>query len=62
MNEARGRFDVDMISAEDRGDGIGRFAVAKTFHGDLQGAATGDMLAVRMQRRPVRRATCSSSA
>ena len=47
MSEARGHFDVQTRPEADSGDGIGRFSLAKTFHGDLQGTGTGGMLAVR---------------
>ncbi|MBB2191041.1 DUF3224 domain-containing protein [Gluconacetobacter azotocaptans] len=46
-SEAIGRFDVEMKPEASFGDGIGRFAVTKRFHGHLEGAATGEMLAVR---------------
>ena len=46
MSEAKGYFDVE-TRPEASADGIGRFSLAKTFHGDLQGTSTGGMLAVR---------------
>ncbi len=49
MREARGRFDVQTTPDAASADGIGRFSVAKVFHGDLQGSSAGGMLAVRTQ-------------
>ncbi len=49
MSEAKGRFDVQIKPGASFGDGVGRFSLAKTFHGDLQGSGTGEMLAVRTQ-------------
>jgi hypothetical protein len=40
---ARGTFDVT-VTPQDADDGIGRFALAKTWHGDLAGAGHGLML------------------
>ena len=48
MSEARGRFDIETRPEATFGDGIGRFSLAKTFHGDLQGSGVGEMLAVRI--------------
>lgn len=47
MAEARGHFEVQMTPEAGTVDGIGRFSVAKTFRGDLDGSSTGEMLAVR---------------
>ena len=47
MGEAKGRFDVRITQDATVGDTIGRFSVAKTFHGDLTGTGVGEMLAVR---------------
>ena len=47
MSEAKGHFDVQTRPEATFGDGIGRFSLTKTFHGDLRGASTGEMLAVR---------------
>ena len=49
MSEAKGRFEVQTRPEATFGDGIGRFSVTKTFHGDLHGTGTGEMLAVRTQ-------------
>ena len=49
MSEARGHFEVQTRPEASFGDGIGRFSLAKTFHGDLQGTSVGEMLAVRTQ-------------
>lgn len=46
-NEAQGNFDVQIKPEATFGDGIGRFSLDKTFHGDLEGTSTGEMLAVR---------------
>jgi Protein of unknown function (DUF3224) len=40
---ARGTFDVT-VTPQDADDGIGRFALAKTWHGDLAGIGHGLML------------------
>ena len=47
-NHARGTFEVKMTngSPDDKGAAIGRFSLDKRFHGDLEGASTGEMLAV----------------
>ncbi|MBB2202608.1 DUF3224 domain-containing protein [Gluconacetobacter tumulisoli] len=45
--KAIGRFDVEIKPEASFGDGIGRFVVTKQFHGDLEGAGTGEMLAIR---------------
>ena len=47
MAEAQGHFDVQIKPESTFAEGVGRFSVTKTFHGDLQGTATGEMLAVR---------------
>ncbi len=49
MSEARGHFEVQIRPEASFGDGIGRFSLAKTFHGDLQGTSVGEMLALRTQ-------------
>lgn len=45
---ARGTFDVEVVPvAQDplpQGSGLGRFSLDKTFHGDLEGTAKGEML------------------
>jgi hypothetical protein len=49
MNKATGSFDVKTTpQAPDAGDdsGIGRLALDKTFHGDLEGTSKGQMIAV----------------
>ena len=48
-NHASGTFEVKMTStATDTGAtaGIGRFSLDKQFHGDLEGASKGEMLAI----------------
>ena len=49
VSEAKGHFDVQTKPEATFGDGIGRFSLTKTFHGDLQGTSIGEMLAVRTQ-------------
>jgi hypothetical protein len=44
---ATGRFDIVTKPEASFGDGIGRFSLTKKFHGDLEGASEGEMLAVR---------------
>ena len=42
---AKGEFDVKLTPGpEDKESGLGRMTVVKTYHGDLQGTATGEML------------------
>ncbi len=48
-NEARGNFQVEIKPESTFGDGIGRFSLTKTFHGDLEANSIGEMLAVRTQ-------------
>ena len=45
--EAKGNFEIQTRPEATFGDGIGRFSFTKTFHGDLEGTSTGEMLAVR---------------
>jgi len=45
--QAKGNFDVQIKPEGVFGDGIGRFSVTKTFHGELSAASVGEMLAVR---------------
>ena len=47
MTEASGHFKVDITPAATFAEGVGRFAVVKTFEGDLEGTGTGEMLAFR---------------
>lgn len=49
MSEATGHFSVETRPEATSGGGVGRFSLTKTFRGDLQGASTGEMLAVRTQ-------------
>ncbi len=49
MSEATGHFEVQTKPEATFGDGIGRFSLAKIFHGDLQGTSVGEMLALRTQ-------------
>lgn len=44
---ATGSFDVKLTPASDPDAPIGGMAISKTFHGDLEGSSTGQMLAVR---------------
>jgi len=46
--QAKGTFDVKVIpqaADENAGDGVGRFLLDKQFHGDLEAASKGQMLA-----------------
>jgi hypothetical protein len=45
--EAKGHFEVELKPDGTVGDGIGRFALTKTFHGDLEAGSVGEMLGVR---------------
>lgn len=45
--QATGTFDVKLTPVSVPGAPIGAMAITKTFHGDLDGASTGQMLAVR---------------
>ena len=47
MQQASGRFDVEMTPEPSADDPIGRFSVTKRFHGDLEGSGAGHMLAFR---------------
>ncbi len=46
--EAKGAFDVQVVPVAQTehagGTKLGRFSIAKTFHGDLAGTGTGEML------------------
>lgn len=44
---ATGSFDVKLTPASAPDAPIGAMAIAKTFHGDLEGSSAGQMLAVR---------------
>ena len=44
---AKGRFAVQVQPTGSFAEGIGRFAVTKTFHGDIEGTGEGEMLAIR---------------
>ncbi len=44
---AKGNFDIQIKPEGAFGDGIGRFSLTKTFHGDLAATSVGEMLAVR---------------
>lgn len=44
---ASGTFDVKLTPVETDGNPIGAMLIDKTFHGDLEGKSTGQMLAVR---------------
>ncbi len=43
---ARGTFDVKVLPIEpnDPDAGMGRFSIAKVFHGDIEGTGSGEML------------------
>ena len=45
--QAKGVFDVQTKSEATIAESIGRFSLAKTFHGDIEGQSVGEMLAVR---------------
>jgi len=45
--QAKGNFDIETKPESTFGDGIGRFSLTKTFHGDLEGTSVGEMLAAR---------------
>lgn len=47
MQEAKGHFKIKMTPETGLIDGVGRFAVSKTFSGDIEGESVGEMLAVR---------------
>ena len=42
--EARGRFDVEMKPLTPADPALGRFSLAKRYHGDLEAAGVGEML------------------
>lgn len=48
QHEAKGAFDVQVVPVAQTehagGTKLGRFSLAKTFHGDLAGTSTGEML------------------
>ena len=46
-SEAKGNFDIQIKPDATSADGIGRFTIDKTFHGGIEGASTGSMVAVR---------------
>lgn len=43
-HRASGHFDVQLKPATPLADGIARFSMTKTFHGELEGSSTGEML------------------
>ncbi len=45
--QAKGNFDIQTKAEATIADGIGRFSLEKTFHGDIEGKSVGEMLAVR---------------
>jgi len=47
--KAVGHFDIDLKPDGTLGDGIGKYAFTKQFHGDLDGASVGEMLGYRTQ-------------
>ena len=47
MEQAVGRFDIEMKPGAPFGGGVGRVSVTKTFEGDLVGSSEGEMLAAR---------------
>ena len=48
-HQADGRFDIETRSEASFGEGIGRFSLVKTFHGELEGSGAGEMLAIRTE-------------
>lgn len=44
---AKGNFDVQLTPTSTADAAVGAMSIAKTFHGDLDGTSTGQMLAVR---------------
>jgi hypothetical protein len=44
---ATGPFDVKMTPQPGATDAVGRFSLDKTYYGDLEGTAAGEMIAVR---------------
>lgn len=44
---AKGNFDVQLTPTSAPDAAVGAMSIAKTFHGDLDGTSTGQMLAVR---------------
>lgn len=44
---AKGNFDVQLTPTSAPDAAVGAMSIAKTFHGDLVGTSTGQMLAVR---------------
>ncbi len=54
VQHASGRFDVKLtpMSSENESAGaanLARMAIAKTFHGDLEGTSTGEMISVQTE-------------
>ena len=49
MMEAKGNFDIQMKPEQASVEGVGRFAVAKRFRGDMEGTSAGEMLSFRTQ-------------
>ncbi len=47
IQEAKGKFDVETKPEATLDGGVGRFSINKTFHGDIEGRGTGEMLAAR---------------
>jgi hypothetical protein len=47
--QANGTFDIETKPEASFGEGIGRFSITKTFHGDLTGSSIGEMLAIRTE-------------
>lgn len=44
---AKGSFDVQLTPTSAADAAVGAMAIAKTFHGDIEGSSVGQMLAVR---------------
>lgn len=47
MADATGTFEVTLTPTSEADAPVGAMAIAKTFHGDLDGSSAGQMLAVR---------------
>lgn len=47
MLEAKGNFEIQIKPEAALVDGVGRFAVSKTFRGDIDGTSAGEMLSFR---------------
>lgn len=49
-SQAKGEFDVKIVPVSGANEPMGRMSIAKTYHGDLEASATGQMMASRDEK------------